>query len=140
MKTCPNCKSEIEDGSDLCWNCQYSFSEERIVPKTEFSEVCSFCNVEVDGSFKFCPNCHHKLGPGNNSAGSFDYPGTLNIDCLRCKAPMFFKGNSKFHEGTRTGALGNAFELLINRESFDIYFCPRCGKVEFFLPLADNPD
>ncbi|MDO8928817.1 MAG: hypothetical protein Q7W54_07500 [Bacteroidota bacterium] len=56
------------------------------------------------------------------------------IDCLRCKISMSYNGNVRFHEGTRMGAFGDLFELFTNRESFDLYFCPKCGKVEFFLP------
>ena len=140
MKTCPNCKSEIEDNFDLCWNCQYSFSEDRIVPKTEFSVVCPHCNIEVDSSYSFCPNCLHKLGLKSVPTDSSDNSGYMNIDCIRCKVPMLFKGNSRFHEGTRVGTLGNFFELMINRESFDLYFCPQCGKIEFFLPLNHKSD
>ena len=56
------------------------------------------------------------------------------IDCLRCNIPMEKSGNFKFLEGARTGLFGNIFELLQNRESFDLYHCPECGKVEFFIP------
>jgi hypothetical protein len=49
--------------------------------------------------------------------------------------PLVFSGNYKFHEGTRMGLLGNNFELFVNRESFDIYVCPDCGKLEFYAPL-----
>ncbi len=58
------------------------------------------------------------------------------IDCLRCKIPMVYSGDYKFHEGTRIGALGSIFELFVNRESFDLYVCPKCGKIEFFTPLT----
>jgi hypothetical protein len=140
MKTCPNCNSENEDNFDLCWNCQYSFSEDRIVPKSEFPQVCPHCNIEVDPSFTFCPNCSQKLGPELSPSGSSDYSGGLRIDCVRCKVPMFYKGTSRFHEGSRVGTLGNVFELMVNRESFDLYFCPQCGKIEFFLPLGNKSD
>ena len=57
------------------------------------------------------------------------------ITCLRCKVvPMRFSGNYKFHEGTRFGAMGNLLELFVNKETFDLYVCPKCGKVEFFTP------
>ena len=56
------------------------------------------------------------------------------IDCLRCKIPMKNSGKFKFHEGNRIGFLGNIFELLQNRESFELYHCSECGKVEFFIP------
>lgn len=139
MKNCPNCNSECEDSFDLCWNCQYSFSEKRIIQNPEFSEVCPHCKIEVDSSYEFCPNCRHKLGLNCLPSDPTAYEGRLKIDCLRCKTPMYFKGNSKFHEGTRIGALGNLFELMTNRESYDLYFCPKCGKIEFFLP-ANEPD
>ena len=41
----------------------------------------------------------------------------------------------EFHEGMNTGIFGNLFELFQNREAFDLYVCPKCGKVEFFVPL-----
>jgi hypothetical protein len=47
---------------------------------------------------------------------------------------MLYKGAFKFHEGTRMGVMGDLFELFTNREEFDLYFCPKCRKIEFFLP------
>lgn len=48
---------------------------------------------------------------------------------------MVYFGNYKYHLGTRSGALGSVFELFVNRESFDLYLSPKCGKIEFFTPL-----
>ena len=96
MKTCPHCHSEVEDNFDLCWNCNYSFTDLQVV---EINEV-----------------------PHENR----------EINCLRCHVKMHYSGEYKFHEGTRTGMFGNLFELLTNREKFELYICPRCGKVEFF--------
>jgi len=42
-------------------------------------------------------------------------------------------GTKRFHEGTQWGMLGNIAELFENREHFDVYMCPRCGRVEFFV-------
>ncbi len=42
------------------------------------------------------------------------------------------EGNFKFHEGSRYGIFGNLLEIFENRESFDLYVCSKCGKVEFF--------
>lgn len=44
-------------------------------------------------------------------------------------------GTKKFHEGTRGWGffLGDLGELFTNREHFDVYVCPRCGKVELFI-------
>ena len=95
---CPNCQSEIEENFDVCWNCNYSISEEKIITFKESAK------------------------------------GNREIDCLRCNIPLIYSGEYKFHEGTRTGLLGNVFELFINREKFDLYICPKCGKVEFYSP------
>ena len=69
-----------------------------------------------------------------NLAGENDGRG-LSIDCLRCQVKMAYSGKYEFHEGMNTGVLGNLLELFQNREAFDLYVCPKCGKVEFFVPL-----
>lgn len=98
MKNCPNCNAEMEDHFELCWKCNYSLSQEKVIEITEVP------------------------------------PGTRDLDCLRCGIPMVYSGKYKFHEGARVGLLGNIFEIFLNRESFDLYLCPKCGKVEFFSP------
>ena len=134
MKTCPNCKAEVDDNFELCWNCQYCFTDAQVLKDNEFKLICPGCNAEIDSNLHFCPYCKHDL----NSVIKVDnhgVPGSVKqIECLRCKAPMSFNGNFRFHEGTRIGVFGDLFELFTNRESFDLYFCPNCGKVEFFLP------
>jgi hypothetical protein len=57
----------------------------------------------------------------------------MNLQCLRCGTLLAFAGTREFHEGTRWGFLGDWWELFVNKEAFDVYFCPRCGKIEFFL-------
>ncbi len=99
MKNCPNCKAEILENFEICWNCNFSLKENKII---DFKEE------------------------------SFEGLNKREIDCLRCKIPMVYSGEYKFHEGTRIGALGSLFELFVNRESFDLYLCPKCGKIEFF--------
>lgn len=42
-------------------------------------------------------------------------------------------GTKKFHEGTRWSVFGDLAELFENREQYDVYLCPRCGKVEMFV-------
>jgi hypothetical protein len=42
-------------------------------------------------------------------------------------------GTKKFHEGTRWSVFGELGELFENREHFDVYMCPRCGRVELFV-------
>ena len=102
MKNCPNCNSEVEDNFDLCWNCNFSFTDNKVIVIED---------AMIEKSEK-------------------------EIDCLRCKVPLVYSGNFKFHEGTRVGVLGNLFEAFTNRESFDLFICPKCGKVEFFTPMV----
>lgn len=56
-----------------------------------------------------------------------------NIACSSCKVTLAYAGTKKFHEGTRWGLLGDLGELFVNKETFDVYYCPKCGKVEFFV-------
>lgn len=102
MKTCPNCHEEVEDSFEICWNCNYSFPEDKILDPASLT--------------------HHD-------------DGGREINCLRCDEKMLYSGEYKFHEGSRIGFWGNLFELFQNREAFDLYVCPKCGKVEFFIPM-----
>lgn len=55
------------------------------------------------------------------------------IRCPSCDLPLDYMGTRDFHEGTRWGALGELGELFVNKEHFDVYVCPRCGRVAFFV-------
>ena len=136
MKKCPKCNSEVDDNFDLCWNCQYSFEDKKVLDNKDFKLICPKCAAEIEPSLNYCPNCHFNLSEINKELGT-QPQGPKFIDCLRCKVPLDYQGNFKFHEGSRIGALGNLFELFTNRESFDLFSCPKCGKVEFFLPGFD---
>jgi len=56
-----------------------------------------------------------------------------SVKCSRCGVDLEYKGTKNFHEGTRWGALGDIGELFVNKEQYDVYVCPKCGVVEFFL-------
>ena len=132
MRICPNCNAEVDDNFDMCWNCQYSFSNKKVIDNSEFKLICPGCNAEIESSLNYCPNCHYDLkeiDDLNDTPSKFP----KHIDCLRCNVQHEYQGNFKFQE-TKVGALDNLSELFMNRESFDLYCCPVCGKVEFFLP------
>ena len=63
-----------------------------------------------------------------------DVEGPLN--CIRCETQLTFVGDRDFHEGTRGWGffLGDVGELLVNRQSVEMYACEACGHIEFFLP------
>ena len=31
MKICPKCHEEVEDSFEICWNCNYSFPDDKIL-------------------------------------------------------------------------------------------------------------
>jgi hypothetical protein len=67
------------------------------------------------------------------------------ITCSRCEVALQFVGTRDFHEGARWGALGELGELFVNRQRFDVFVCPRCGRVELFVDgigeeLRPHPD
>ena len=95
MKNCPNCYAEMEENFDLCWNCNYSFSEKKVIEIKEMQNQRS-----------------------------------RELDCMRCKVPMLYSGLYNFLEGSY--AFHRVFQ---NHEKFELYLCPRCGKVEFFSPI-----
>ena len=53
--------------------------------------------------------------------------------CPRCNTELGYVGTKAFHEGHRWGLLGDLGELFVNKESFDVYVCQRCGRVELFV-------
>jgi hypothetical protein len=48
------------------------------------------------------------------------------ITCPRCELPLAYLGTKHFHEG-------GLFDLFKGREHYDVYSCPRCGRIEFFV-------
>lgn len=58
---------------------------------------------------------------------------TTTPRCTSCNIALTFAGTKRFHEGTRWGVLGEVGELFVNKEKFDVYYCPTCGKVDFFV-------
>jgi len=57
----------------------------------------------------------------------------MMIECKRCNVAMEFTGTKRFHEGTNWGWVGEIGEFFVKKERFDVYACPRCGSVEFFV-------
>lgn len=55
------------------------------------------------------------------------------IVCPRCDVGLDFVGTKRFHEGRNWGALGEIGEFFVKKEAFDVYVCPRCGRVELFV-------
>ncbi len=88
---------------------------------------CPNCGAEILDNFELCWNCKFQSNRKIKIIKIEDAQEKTvrEIDCLRCKIPMAYSGSYKFHEGARIGALGGVFELFVNRESFDLYVCPK---------------
>ena len=113
----------------------YCFANSHFYLKAHTMKICPNCQAEVEGGFESCWNCNYSFT--EKKITEFKDIETMEhkeLNCLRCKTAMLFSGNYKFHEGVRTGFFGAIGEIFVNRESFDLYLCPKCGKVEFFSP------
>ena len=53
--------------------------------------------------------------------------------CLRCNIVLRYAGKKEFHEGMKLGTLGDFFELFVAQMRLEMYVCPNCLRVEFFV-------
>lgn len=62
-------------------------------------------------------------------------PASDPVTCPRCYTALDHVGTRSFHEGSQAAPFlfGGLGELFVNREHFDVYICPRCGRVELFV-------
>ena len=117
MWQCVKCREELEETFDVCWKCGTSRE-----------------GVE-DPDFRAADEV--PLEPVTEAVGEAVEPrqeaDRSPLMCPRCQRMLDFVGTKSFHEGTRWGFLGDLGELFVNKERFDVYCCPRCGRVEFFV-------
>ncbi len=56
------------------------------------------------------------------------------LDCLRCGCAMKFGMQQKFQMGQASFLLGDWSHIMAGALELEVWFCPDCGKVEFFVP------
>lgn len=56
-----------------------------------------------------------------------------NISCLRCDIEMRHVGREKLQLGQTGWLLGDLPNLFAGATEVDIYACPKCSKLEFFM-------
>jgi hypothetical protein len=104
--------------------------------------TCSQCNESVDEGLTVCWKCGTRedgvTDPAFRSVAPEPEPVERvergeSIVCARCRTALRYVGRRRFHEGTNWGFLGEVGELFVKKEHFDVYLCPRCGQVEFFV-------
>jgi hypothetical protein len=123
MWKCVKCREEVGDDFDVCWQCGTS---------REGVEDPDFRNADEFRNVKEVPP-ERVTEPVAAADGRQEEPGKDPILCPRCRRKLDYVGTKSFHEGTRWGILGDLGELFVNKERFDVYCCPRCGRVEFFV-------
>ena len=60
--------------------------------------------------------------------------------CLRCGHEMRFIKTEKLQLGQTGWLLGDLPNLLAGAMDVEIYSCPKCGKLEFYLAEAKTKD
>ena len=56
------------------------------------------------------------------------------LKCLRCGGAMKFAMQQKFQMGEAGFLTGDWPHLLAGALELEVWFCPDCGKAEFFVP------
>jgi len=97
-------------------------------------KTCPNCQAEIPKNYEICWKCNYDLISQRviEREEHTEISESSDIDCLRCETPMEAKGKQRFHEGAQWGLFGELGHLFTNRESFEVYVCPNCSKVEFF--------
>lgn len=70
MKQCPNCDADVINGFEICWNCNYSFTEECIIEFNDEHEGgreltclrCTDVQLLYTGTHKFHEGPHMGMG------------------------------------------------------------------------------
>ena len=106
--TCSNCNEEVESQFEVCWNCQRDRTG-AVPPK--------FADLEIED----------RVEKARLNAKEYDKY------CLACQTKLTYEGIKNFHSGPNWGALGDLAELLVGQTLLEMYFCPACGRVEFFM-------
>lgn len=61
-----------------------------------------------------------------------------SLNCLRCGTAMRFGRKEKVQLGETGWILGDLPNLFAGALEMEIYFCPQCGKVEFYTPVSSE--
>jgi hypothetical protein len=103
--------------------------------------ICGKCSEQSEDTFDACWKCGATRDgrTGQESAAAFvaesgaEAQDADPLKCPRCTRRLDYVGRKRFHEGTNWGFFGEVGELFVKREHFDVYVCPRCGRVEMFV-------
>jgi hypothetical protein len=103
---------------------------------------CEQCGEQIEDQFDTCWKC---AGSPDEPEGGRLLQGDVggrpgdSMQCPRCSAGMKFTGARQIEEDTRGSLMGALFgDTFADSESFDVYVCTRCGRVELFVAGIGN--
>jgi hypothetical protein len=70
---------------------------------------------------------------GTDTAATDDEELPAVPDCLRCHVELRYQGSRRFDEEPRWTIFGQPGGMFQGHDAFDVYVCPRCGRVELFV-------
>ena len=111
MWKCLNCSEDVPDNLSVCWNCE-----------TDKLGSARRAGAEKNAESDFKQFLSEKHRPKN---------------CVGCNSKLRFAGTKAFREGINWGMLGDFGEFFEGRLSLEMYVCPKCLRVEFFVAEPD---
>jgi hypothetical protein len=114
MWKCQNCSEEVEDQFGVCWNCEAD--RQGTLPIRSSSDPDA---EDIDAE--------------DMEMQAFLNEKFRSKHCLRCDVALKYAGTKEFHEGMKLGALGDFAELFVAQTRLEMYVCPNCLRVEFFV-------
>ncbi|HET6980450.1 MAG TPA: hypothetical protein VFI24_29220 [Pyrinomonadaceae bacterium] len=103
--TCTNCNEEVESKFEVCWNCQRDRSG--TVPP-------NFSDLEIEDHGQKLLNAVFK-----------------EKFCLACQTDLTYVGKRRFRSESGEDSILDA--LFGNLTELELFACPACGRVEFFM-------
>jgi hypothetical protein len=108
MWRCLNCREEVEERFDACWNCEAD-------RRGRLPTIRSLDRVPT-ATAKFYSEKHRPKR------------------CLRCNITMRYAGAKDLDDGPKLDVFSLLFgELFANKTILEMYLCPSCFRVEFFV-------
>ncbi len=100
--------------------------------------TCLVCEAEIDeDSWETCWRCSSDKGAKPDELALERQAHAKKIkrfmSCLRCNKQLVYDGTRRFKEDDSLEIHLMGFQLGSRSERFDIYHCPECGHLEFFL-------
>lgn len=112
MWKCLNCSEDVPDNLSVCWNCE--------TEKPGIAPGAPAVGKNDESEFKQFLSEKHRAK-----------------NCVRCDSQLNFAGTKAFREGTNWGILGDFGEFFERHLSLEMYVCPKCLRVEFFVSEPD---